>query len=280
VSHRRGAVTPSRAPSWPSAEHPSFSGPHFPDAFACHDLNAWLCGPAPRLPLLKTISLQSPGPPEHPNRSRAARRYAIAAWPIADHDAGNVPGIKKARRGSRPGAIPEFLFHDIHDSYAGGNNNSKHGCAAVTAAPRRRAKGPHDAPILASMATTEIVHPLRLSGARQRNAAGPTFPGNQGGGTPSCASRTAEGRHPPLRPCQSGTISIGSRHFIRRHPFSGPGGWLGTEGGATRGNRVPRHRHFKDEPVAQLVEHVTFNHGVVGSSPTGLTKKINALDED
>jgi hypothetical protein len=26
-----------------------------------------------------------------------------------------------------------------------------------------------------------------------------------------------------------------------------------------------------EEPVAQSVEHVTFNHGVVGSSPTGLT---------
>ena len=28
------------------------------------------------------------------------------------------------------------------------------------------------------------------------------------------------------------------------------------------------------EPVAQLVEHVTFNHGVVGSNPAGLTSKI------
>src|SRR5215469_5688414 len=26
------------------------------------------------------------------------------------------------------------------------------------------------------------------------------------------------------------------------------------------------------EPVAQSVEHVTFNHGVLGSSPSGLTK--------
>jgi hypothetical protein len=26
------------------------------------------------------------------------------------------------------------------------------------------------------------------------------------------------------------------------------------------------------EPVAQLVEHVTFNHGVDGSSPSGLTR--------
>jgi hypothetical protein len=31
------------------------------------------------------------------------------------------------------------------------------------------------------------------------------------------------------------------------------------------------------EPVAQLVEHVTFNHGVLGSSPSGLTNKIKIL---
>jgi hypothetical protein len=31
------------------------------------------------------------------------------------------------------------------------------------------------------------------------------------------------------------------------------------------------------EPVAQSVEHVTFNHGVVGSKPTGLTNKNNDL---
>ena len=29
----------------------------------------------------------------------------------------------------------------------------------------------------------------------------------------------------------------------------------------------------RSERVAQTVEHVTFNHGVVGSSPTALTKK-------
>ncbi len=32
------------------------------------------------------------------------------------------------------------------------------------------------------------------------------------------------------------------------------------------------------ERVAQSVEHVTFNHGVVGSIPTALTNKINTLD--
>ena len=31
------------------------------------------------------------------------------------------------------------------------------------------------------------------------------------------------------------------------------------------------------EPVAQLVEHVTFNHGVLGSSPSGLTNENNYL---
>lgn len=31
------------------------------------------------------------------------------------------------------------------------------------------------------------------------------------------------------------------------------------------------------ERVAQAVEHVTFNHGVVGSSPTALTNLITSL---
>ena len=39
--------------------------------------------------------------------------------------------------------------------------------------------------------------------------------------------------------------------------------------------RVPeRAVSSLQEPVAQPVEHVTFNHGVVGSSPTGLTNLI------
>jgi hypothetical protein len=33
------------------------------------------------------------------------------------------------------------------------------------------------------------------------------------------------------------------------------------------------------EPVAQSVEHVTFNHGVVGSNPAGLTNKIRGLSQ-
>jgi hypothetical protein len=35
--------------------------------------------------------------------------------------------------------------------------------------------------------------------------------------------------------------------------------------------------HHTWERVAQLVEHVTFNHGVVGSSPTALTNKLKYL---
>jgi hypothetical protein len=34
------------------------------------------------------------------------------------------------------------------------------------------------------------------------------------------------------------------------------------------------------ERVAQVVEHVTFNHGVAGSSPAALTNKINNLDRN
>jgi hypothetical protein len=36
---------------------------------------------------------------------------------------------------------------------------------------------------------------------------------------------------------------------------------------------------WRAEPVAQSVEHVTFNHGVAGSSPAGLTNKTNNLGE-
>ena len=34
----------------------------------------------------------------------------------------------------------------------------------------------------------------------------------------------------------------------------------------------------RSERVAQAVEHVTFNHGVAGSSPAALTKLINNLE--
>jgi hypothetical protein len=35
------------------------------------------------------------------------------------------------------------------------------------------------------------------------------------------------------------------------------------------------HTHSRAEPVAQLVEHLTFNQVVLGSSPSGLTKYIS-----
>jgi hypothetical protein len=37
---------------------------------------------------------------------------------------------------------------------------------------------------------------------------------------------------------------------------------------------------FIFEPVAQSVEHVTFNHGVQGSNPCGLTRRIKDLAQD
>jgi hypothetical protein len=35
---------------------------------------------------------------------------------------------------------------------------------------------------------------------------------------------------------------------------------------------------FFEEPIAQPVEHLTFNQRVDGSNPSGLTNKINELD--
>src|SRR5271167_4656755 len=42
------------------------------------------------------------------------------------------------------------------------------------------------------------------------------------------------------------------------------------------GQRSPDDR-CRGEPVAQLVEHATFNHGVVGSNPAGLTNKSEEI---
>jgi hypothetical protein len=39
----------------------------------------------------------------------------------------------------------------------------------------------------------------------------------------------------------------------------------------------PRFYTRPCEPVAQMVEHLTFNQVVLGSSPSGLTKYINSL---
>jgi hypothetical protein len=36
----------------------------------------------------------------------------------------------------------------------------------------------------------------------------------------------------------------------------------------------------RSERVAQPVEHVTFNHGVLGSSPSALTNKVKDLVEN
>ena len=35
------------------------------------------------------------------------------------------------------------------------------------------------------------------------------------------------------------------------------------------------HSQKRDDSVAQLVEHYTFNVGVLGSSPSGITRKIS-----
>src|SRR4051812_27556637 len=56
-------------------------------------------------------------------------------------------------------------------------------------------------------------------------------------------------------------------------PF--PAGYRGVPALLTRTRRTPTQRG--SERVAQAVEHVTFNHGVVGSSPTALTMLINDL---
>ena len=45
----------------------------------------------------------------------------------------------------------------------------------------------------------------------------------------------------------------------------------------TPGGAAPIVRARSPEPVAQPVEHLTFNQGVAGSNPAGLTNKINAL---
>jgi hypothetical protein len=42
----------------------------------------------------------------------------------------------------------------------------------------------------------------------------------------------------------------------------------------------PRFYTRPGEPVAQMVEHLTFNQVVLGSSPSGLTNKIKALDQN
>jgi uncharacterized membrane protein YbjE (DUF340 family) len=44
-----------------------------------------------------------------------------------------------------------------------------------------------------------------------------------------------------------------------------------------RDGGLERHHASESERVAQAVEHVTFNHGVEGSSPSALTKQNQSL---
>ena len=48
----------------------------------------------------------------------------------------------------------------------------------------------------------------------------------------------------------------------------------------TKGRAEPIVRAHSPEPVAQPVEHLTFNQGVMGSNPIGLTKiqPINQME--
>lgn len=38
------------------------------------------------------------------------------------------------------------------------------------------------------------------------------------------------------------------------------------------------HSRKENDLVAQLVEHITFNDGVLGSSPSGITKRWTEMD--
>ena len=67
---------------------------------------------------------------------------------------------------------------------------------------------------------------------------------------------------------------IGARHALipRDRPPREPGSAAAIDRRKRRPYTAPQV-----EPVAQSVEHVTFNHGVVGSNPAGLTNKIKHL---
>jgi hypothetical protein len=60
---------------------------------------------------------------------------------------------------------------------------------------------------------------------------------------------------------------------------------FGRRGGRARVHAFaidPSTRRFytrPGEPVAQMVEHLTFNQVVLGSSPSGLTKRVVFLDK-
>jgi hypothetical protein len=72
-------------------------------------------------------------------------------------------------------------------------------------------------------------------------------------------------------------FTILSLSIERRVPRTGIAGHLRLAESARTPHKERAINAF--EPVAQSVEHVTFNHGVVGSIPTGLTKKRNRINK-
>jgi hypothetical protein len=73
--------------------------------------------------------------------------------------------------------------------------------------------------------------------------------------------------------------SMSARRAVRMTPLPSAPTPRTYHPGADNGlTRRPSWRSTRQrEPVAQLVEHETFNLGAVGSSPTGLTNNINML---
>src|ERR1700716_340324 len=92
-------------------------------------------------------------------------------------------------------------------------------------------------------------------------------------------------RQAVISPCRSAmrlTIGIRSAPRTAGRPQPPPehrsiaAAWTGQTCGSGAGLLTPHEAartHPRTEPVAQPVEHVTFNHGVAGSSPAGLANK-------
>ncbi len=55
------------------------------------------------------------------------------------------------------------------------------------------------------------------------------------------------------------------------------GSWVRTPEGS---QRQPKSSKNKDDSLAQLVEHITFNDGVLGSNPRGITKDNQSLQKN
>src|SRR4051794_30857308 len=87
-------------------------------------------------------------------------------------------------------------------------------------------------------------------------------------GAPSSYTARAESmiRKRPVSPRRQ--LNVAARNVATRHAFPNDRRRWQSREAITR----PWER------VAQPVEHVTFNHGVVGSSPTALTKQNQALN--